>query len=146
MRIKFMKKDNITIKERFYEDGTLEYRKKFIDNLQYGEWLYYYPNGNIKSIHNYNEGELEGEQRGYYFDGGIEYLKIYLNGKLSFKKKYLDYGIKEGSEKEDMLSGMIDVAYYINGDRCNKDEWLIWKRQVKLENILKNINNEEGIK
>lgn len=46
--------------ELYYEDGNLDYVGHFKDGMEHGDWIYYWPNGNIKSYEYYENGLEEG--------------------------------------------------------------------------------------
>lgn len=53
----------------------------FEDGKATGTWLFFYPNGNIKSIESWKEGNLQGKYILYLEDGTKSMQTFYENGK-----------------------------------------------------------------
>jgi antitoxin component YwqK of YwqJK toxin-antitoxin module len=72
--------------ELYYEDGQLDYVGHFKNGKEHGDWIYYWPNGNRKSIEYYQNGAENGTMYDYNEKGEpiIEYK--YLRGILIKKK------------------------------------------------------------
>lgn len=51
--------NNGTYKE-YYEDGTLKSKELYHQGKKKGVWIYYHPNGNIRSVHEYKNDMLHG--------------------------------------------------------------------------------------
>lgn len=60
--------------EKYYKDGKTEYNGSFDKvGLRHGEWKYYYPNGNLWSLGNYDHGKNSGKKAVYWPEGNIRY-------------------------------------------------------------------------
>lgn len=75
--------------EKFYEDGTKEYIGSFDEKgNRHGEWRYYYPNGNLWSLGEYENGLKHGKKEVYWPDGTKRYNGQFQNdiksGKWTF--------------------------------------------------------------
>ncbi len=62
-----------------YEDGkTIKREGKVVNGLPEGIWRTYYPSGNLESVVNYKEGEVDGKAF-FYFDKSRETKKAEMN-------------------------------------------------------------------
>jgi antitoxin component YwqK of YwqJK toxin-antitoxin module len=50
------------------------------DNRNIGVWKYYYPNGQLESIGNFNYDNPHGKWNWYYYDGSLKETGTFLNG------------------------------------------------------------------
>jgi antitoxin component YwqK of YwqJK toxin-antitoxin module len=88
-----------------YLDGKLEKFGFIENNMNVGEWKYYYPNGRIESIGNFENSKAEGRWSYYYSNGSIKSEGSYVNS------------IKEGKWTLYNPSGdIINIMYYQNGE------------------------------
>ena len=55
----------------YYENGQLEKRSIYKDNLIHGTQELYYENGNLEEIGTYKNGELDGTYETYYRNGQV---------------------------------------------------------------------------
>jgi len=62
-----------------YLDGHLEKFGFIENNLNVGEWKYYFPNGNLESIGRFENSKAEGKWISYYSNGAIKTEGNYLN-------------------------------------------------------------------
>jgi protein involved in sex pheromone biosynthesis len=67
--------ENVKVKEeKFYEDGQLEYIGGLdSEGLRHEVWKYYYPNGQLWSLGEYEHGLMEGKKEVYWPDGTMRY-------------------------------------------------------------------------
>lgn len=73
-----------TREEKYYEDGKLEYEGAYDkDGLRHGEWKYYYQNGNLWSLGNYEHGQDHGQKKVYWPEGNIRYEGFFSNDRKS---------------------------------------------------------------
>lgn len=73
-----------TREEKYYEDGKLEYEGSYDkDGLRHGEWKYYYQNGNLWSLGNYEHGRDHGKKKVYWPEGNIRYEGFFSNDQKS---------------------------------------------------------------
>lgn len=90
---------------------TGEFRAKgtFKDDLRTGEWIFYYPNGNIEQKGKYSKtGKATGEWKWYYESGKLLREEIYKGGKREgLMKEYKEDGsiITKGEYVDDMKEG-----------------------------------------
>lgn len=68
--------------ESYYENGQLESNIYFLGGKQVGEWKYFYSNGQIKLIQNWDNGLRDGESILYDESGNILGKKIYSKGEM----------------------------------------------------------------
>lgn len=94
--------------KQYYANGKLFYTGKInYRNLPSGEWKYYYPNGQLKSIGKYDgNGEYYGTRTG-------KWKEYHENGQLSSKCKYKDNKLI-GKCKSYYENGNIKAIKYYN--------------------------------
>jgi hypothetical protein len=63
-----------------FEDGTTALKGQIQDKLRSGEWLHFYPNGQLIASGIYHLGEREHEWTIYYNDGSLKSKGIYIEG------------------------------------------------------------------
>lgn len=88
-----------------YDNGQLEFSIQYdSEGNEHGEWKYYFENGKVEMIENYNHGWPSGlwasyfengqlETQGYYNNEGYEngiWEAYFENGKLNYKGEYLN--------------------------------------------------------
>ncbi len=61
-------------------EGIVSVYGSIEDNRNIGEWKYYYPNGQLESIGNFNYDNPHGKWEWYYSNGGIKETGTFLNG------------------------------------------------------------------
>ena len=85
----------------------------------------YYSNGQLWYKRQFLNGKLHGEQLGYLSN----------NGQLSYKGQYLN-GKEHGEQIGYRSNGeLLYKDYYINGDEISYEEWIKYKRDIKLQRI-----------
>ena len=53
--------ENERVKEElFFENGQLDYVGHYKNGQEHGDWIYYWPNGNLKSYELYKRGKEDG--------------------------------------------------------------------------------------
>jgi antitoxin component YwqK of YwqJK toxin-antitoxin module len=89
------------------------------------EHIEYYSNGEMMYKLNHKDGNAHGKHIYCYENGNIWFMCNYLDGKL------------HGESIHYYKSGEIESKlYYINNDVVTDQEWLSYKRNIKLEYIL----------
>lgn len=69
--------------EKFYEDGQIEYEGGLDPKgRRHGTWRYYYTNGQLWSLGEYENGLMEGKKEVYWPDGTMRY-----QGQFSHEEK-----------------------------------------------------------
>lgn len=63
-----------------FEDGTTALKGQIQDKLRTGEWLHFYPNGQLIASGIYHLGEREHEWTIYYADGSLKSKGYYIEG------------------------------------------------------------------
>jgi antitoxin component YwqK of YwqJK toxin-antitoxin module len=87
----------------------------------HGEQIGYYDTGQIMYKHNYNNGNKHGEHIGYHSNGKINYKEYYINGKL------------HGEDIGYYSNGQISYKeIYINGEKVSKEEFIAYDRKLKM--------------
>lgn len=81
--VEYISKKNPEIKNIIeLKNGKIEYKEMYEDNIKNGESVMYYPNGQIKSIGNNINGQIEGEVITYYENGTILSKQNYIGGSV----------------------------------------------------------------
>jgi antitoxin component YwqK of YwqJK toxin-antitoxin module len=103
--VKNFSKNSDSVFVQFYKlSGKIDTKGFLLDRKRIGKWTYFYPNGKIMSVENYNNGLLYGAQYIYYPNGKTTEFALYLEGvKNGITKKYSSKGI------------LIEEVYYKNG-------------------------------
>lgn len=79
------------------------------DNRNIGVWKYFYPNGQLESIGNFNFDNPHGKWVWYYYNGNIKETGTFLNG------------IKAGTWYSYSLSGtLLSITMYDEGEKINE--------------------------
>lgn len=85
-------KENFKLKNktRFkYQEGA------FVDGLEQGKWVLYYPDGNVLNEQNYKDGKLNGE-----FKTLDRYGNIILSGQYVMGEKDGEWIVEKGAKKQ----------------------------------------------
>ena len=78
-----------TSEEKFYDNGTMEYSGSFdSDGKRQGEWKYYYQDGTLWSLGNYEHGLKTGAKLVYWPDGQVRYEGFFANDQKSGHWKF----------------------------------------------------------
>ncbi|HFX18195.1 MAG TPA: toxin-antitoxin system YwqK family antitoxin [Flavobacteriales bacterium] len=114
---------------KYYKDGqTLALEGKIQDNLPVGIWRSYYPSGNLQSVINYDNGEVNGEMF-YYYDKPDE---------LMVQTNY-DHDLLSGDYFEYWPNGAIKAKLHYKDGKLNGDAIFYYKTgQVKIEGKYRN--------
>ncbi len=129
--------------KQFYPDGTtLKVEGQVKDNLPYGIWRTYYESGNLQSVTNYDDGEVDGDFYYYFdkkprklmiqahFDHDLldgEYSEYWENGAIKAKLNYKD-GKLHGEALYYFPTGQIKTkGKYRNGEK--KGKWLFYNKK-----------------
>jgi antitoxin component YwqK of YwqJK toxin-antitoxin module len=82
------------------------------DNRNIGEWKYYYPNGQLESIGNFNYDNPHGKWLWYYYNGSIKQIGTFLNAK------------KAGTWYTYSWEGtLLSITMYDEGEIINEDKF-----------------------
>ena len=116
----------------YYENGNLKYKGLLCNGKRIKEWKYYYENGIIKNIANYDFGGLVGlvknfDEEGNYtsstfYEEGSDLTKwqfFYKDGK-SIKKEGMAYDMGEEAKKRWIATG--EWKYYSKAGKLQKIE------------------------
>lgn len=120
------KRDKIQFKF-LYPNGNVRAEGTYdIDDAKIGEWRYYYPNSQLKSIEQYKNGELEGKLVTYYLSGQVRLEENYSGGNEDgYSTSYYGNGTKSGEgwyRKGDKVG---DWYYYnVNGELSSTEYYL----------------------
>ena len=75
--------ENERVKEElFFENGQLDYVGHYKNGQEHGEWIYYWPNGNLKSYELYKRGKEDGIHYDCDENGARIKEYHYMNGTL----------------------------------------------------------------
>lgn len=74
----------------YYEDGSVEQKRYYYNNLINGPRTYYYKSGLVQSVANYKHGVLDGARVHYDEEGEPSQFACYTDGKLK-DSKYLQF-------------------------------------------------------
>jgi antitoxin component YwqK of YwqJK toxin-antitoxin module len=112
------------IYEKYYANGNIEFSGFFTPNQgRFGEWKFYYENGNLKQIGNYKFDNISGEWK-YYRE----------NGDLRSVGNYNDYGSLNGESRFYHENGKLDaIGNYTTGKKTGK--WRTYFNNGKLSSI-----------
>lgn len=109
------------------KDTTLIEKGRILDNKKQGEWLYYYPNGNLCKKENFKDGKQTGTFTLYYIDGSImDYREhyYYKEGKSSF---YYPNGQLESEVVYKDGKPIIEESKFYNESGNQKNGSLLYK-------------------
>ena len=67
----------------YYPSGQLKNKQKYVNGQQIGESINYFENGQIESKSFFVKGKYHGESVGYHENGTLRYRMNYVNGKLN---------------------------------------------------------------
>ncbi len=130
--------------KQFHADGTtLKVEGQVKDNLPYGIWRTYYESGNLQSVANYDDGEVDGDFYYYFdkkpkkvlmiqanFDDDLldgEYVEYWENGAIKAKLHY-DDGKLHGEALYYFSTGQIKTkGKFRKGGK--KGKWLFYNKK-----------------
>ncbi len=132
--------------KQFHADGTtLKVEGQVKDNLPYGIWRTYYESGNLQSVANYDDGEVEGDFYYYFdkkpkklmiqarFDQDLldgEYIEYWDNGAIKAKLQYKN-GKLHGEALYYFPTGQLKTkGKYRNGEK--KAKWLFYNKKGEI--------------
>lgn len=72
----------------YYDDGKINFRGKFKDDLKDGRWESFFMSGALKTVNNYEKNTYVGEYLQYHENGQISLKGQYKNGKPSGEWNY----------------------------------------------------------
>ena len=135
--IKTFFEDSDSLFVQFYRiNGKIETEGILNGRKRVGNWKYFYPDGELMSEENYENGKLEGEQLIYYPDGLVTEFAVYKDGLLDgIISKYSSKGIlieeitykkgkPNGLAKYFELNGNLkETGHYKEGKRIGKWEY-----------------------
>ncbi len=92
-----------------YADGSKSADVTYAYGLAEGEWVWYYPNGKIRSTGSYHDDKRHGEWVWYYPNGKIE------------SKSFYEFGDLNGAQQSFFDNGQVKrSSFYVNGERHGK--------------------------
>jgi antitoxin component YwqK of YwqJK toxin-antitoxin module len=56
--------------------------RQFVNDVQAGKTIVYYPSGAVREVQYYADGKLEGGDTLFYEDGTPEFIRTFVSGKL----------------------------------------------------------------
>ena len=121
----------------YFVDGSVKSEQTYIKDILDGLSVFYYPNGNIKTIMNYSEGKVNGWVRNYYDTGLLESENFVNNGVRdgSTRFYYENGGLKSVIVyKRGMFISQDDIPYDINFVPAADDYAAGNKQYAKLRN------------
>lgn len=127
--------------ERYYPNGKLAGKTFYIDEekqIKDGEYLRYYPNGNLKIAGNYKDGILVGEYKEYYSNGNLKSSINY--DTLEGTTYYRDNKLKTKSISENNSNVNNIYSYYTNGKLKSKSYYDTNSEKIKNESYYLNGN------
>jgi len=85
-----------------FNDTEIRSIQQYLDGVDYGRWIFYYPNGNTETVGRFKGGVRVGTWKYYYS-----------NGVLKQVSKYSQKGIRKGTWREyDSLGGLLNSVKY----------------------------------
>jgi len=78
------------------------------EDKKIGKWTFYYENGLTSALHNYTNGELDGEVLEYYENGKLNTYATYNNGKPNGDYKIYHYATGTLREEGKLVSGKLE--------------------------------------
>ncbi len=114
---------------------TLQMSALFKDSLfriHNGMAIYFYANGQLKSIGNYVDGRKEGLYLGYHYNGMMEDSAYYKNGKLEgVAISWFPNGFMSDSSFAKNDSTLVSVRWFDNGNPSDYGYFINKKKQGK---------------
>lgn len=117
----------------FYPEGGLMTEGEYLNGIRNGEWIFYFPNGNIEQRGFYNQnGKEHGEWRWFYPNRSLRRIENFINGlrngemiEYSISGKIIARGNFLDDEEDGnwfyQEDGYRQEGYYVNGERDG--EW-----------------------
>ncbi len=104
------------------EDGIKVFEGVFKDGIRTDEWVYYYPNGQIRTTGVYEDGLKHGQWPVWQENGVIEYYEVFRYGTL------IAGGINEDDAEKDDEKEKEEMAEKETKAKEKKDEmqWVDW--------------------
>ena len=96
------------IDKGYYENGQLEFKKRYVSGEKDGQQLWWYRNGQLEFEQNYLSGKKDGLWKGWWSNGQLEY---------------------QGEFQSDKRDGLWE-AYYDNGQLRKKADFVL-ERKVR---------------
>lgn len=128
----------------YYEDGSPEYVKYYVDNKLDGRFIQYHPNGKIGYESFYKNGKQEGKTTIYFDDGSPNLSQTYANG------------ILDGYDMSYYPNGKIEYIFHYKNGLKNGEYSYYYENGIKkatgtfvngsLEGVAKRYNMKGGIK
>ena len=60
-----------------YENNTKKSIQQYVAGVDYGNWIFYYPNGEIETKGKFRDGQRVGKWKYYYDSGNLKQISIY---------------------------------------------------------------------
>ena len=108
-------KENIEIVKTYHENGNIKSIERMLNNKKNGECSYYNENGILESRVEFKDDLVHGKQISYYEEGGIHFELKRRHGKRDGEKNHYYYGgriikRKYYSDDEEKMS----ISYHEN--------------------------------
>jgi antitoxin component YwqK of YwqJK toxin-antitoxin module len=111
--------------------GILKYKGQFKDDIPFGNFLYYYENGNVKSEMYFFENGLKAKGKIYTTDNVLEAEGNYYNKEKDSIWLYYDIEGKKVLLKEGYIKGKKEGEVLIYNDKGKLLELQTWKNDVR---------------
>lgn len=109
-------KGEILVKD-FAPARYLNFEGKFVKGNSHGEWVYYYPSGEVSNRKTFEDGVLNGRYTEYFENGQLEFALDYVEGSAQgWSKIYNAQGklLRQGTFHNDKMWGPWD-EYFVDG-------------------------------
>ena len=113
----------------YHPDGTLSLEGTIKKGLRDGKWTFYYKNGGVKTVENYDNGTESGPYKSFYKNGAVNiegtfkdgswdgmYRKYFQNGKLETEELVVNGKAEEDAYTYLSNGALLSHYYYRNGD------------------------------
>ena len=85
---KLGKRDGVQKSYYYDSDGLLMMKSFYKDNVQEGEFKYFFIDGALQMLANYENGQVQGEAIEYYQNGKVKVVELYEKGELLSRKEF----------------------------------------------------------
>jgi len=108
-------------RSRYYPDGHIREKVKFVNDRMDGEYISYFENGHVREHEYYRNGRLDGRYEIFYKTGHLKLMENFRNGK--FDGEYICFtktgrSRKKGSSKT--TNGTVNISPITETGRSGK--------------------------